>query len=147
MISQAAMRAKLQDSLGHKEAIQDQVKVRLLPVYYVFCQPSISCSNVPTQNLGLVLNLSCLLQLVGADMDAVKKERQAVRGKIKPLEEQLKAIDAEISSLQDELTSVSEKKDKAFENLNELRKARDAAVSIQSYAQVICDGIYPHDPT
>nr|CAD1833997.1 unnamed protein product [Ananas comosus var. bracteatus] len=93
VISQAAMRAKLQDSLGHKEAIQDQVK------------------------------------LVGADMDAVKKERQAVRGKIKPLEEQLKAIDAEISSLQDELTSVSEKKDKAFENLNELRKARDAANS------------------
>lgn len=141
MISQAAMRAKLQDSLGHKEAIQDQVKVRLLPLYYVFCQPSILCSNV------LVLNLSCFLQLVGADIDAVKKERQTVRGKIKPLEEQLRAIDAEISSLQDELTSVSEKKDKAFENLNELRKARDAAVSIQSYAQVISDGIYPHGPT
>ncbi|XP_072980914.1 proton pump-interactor BIP131-like [Typha angustifolia] len=89
VIANAAMRAKIQDTVGQKEVIQDQVKI------------------------------------IGADIDGVRKDRQAVRTKIKHLEDQLKVIDAGISSLQEELESVNEKKDKAFEILNELRKARD----------------------
>lgn len=89
VIANAAMRAKIQDSLGQKEAIQDQVKQ------------------------------------IGGDIDGVRKEQQAVWAKIKQLEEELKIIDDEISSLQEELTAVIEKRNKAFETLNELRKARD----------------------
>ncbi|KAG1346578.1 Proton pump-interactor BIP131 [Cocos nucifera] len=89
VIANAAMRAKIQDTIGQKEAIQDQVK------------------------------------LIGGDIDGVRKEQQSVRAKIKQLEEELKAIDEEISSLQEELTSVTEKRNKTFETLTELRKARD----------------------
>ncbi|XP_008794130.2 proton pump-interactor 1-like isoform X2 [Phoenix dactylifera] len=91
VIANAAMRAKIQDSLGQREAIQDQVKLQ------------------------------------GGDIDGFKKEQQAVRMKIRQLEEELKTIDDEIISLQEELTAVNEKKDKAFETLIELRKARDVA--------------------
>uniref|UniRef100_A0A1D1Y7U6 Proton pump-interactor 1 n=1 Tax=Anthurium amnicola TaxID=1678845 RepID=A0A1D1Y7U6_9ARAE len=89
VIAHAAMKAKLQDSLGPKEAIQDQVK------------------------------------LIGVDLDGVRKEQQAVRAKIRSLEDVLKAIDEDIGTLQEELASVTEKKDKAYEALNEHRKARD----------------------
>lgn len=91
VIVNAAMRAKIQDSLGQREAIQDQVK------------------------------------FLGGDIDGLKKEQQAIRMKIRQLEEELKTIDGEIISLQEELTAVNEKKDKAFETLRELRKARDEA--------------------
>ncbi|KAG1330252.1 Proton pump-interactor BIP103 [Cocos nucifera] len=91
VIVNAAMRAKIQDSLGQREAIQDQVK------------------------------------FLGGDIDGLKKEQHAVRMKIRQLEEELKTIDGEIISLQEELTAVNEKKDKAFETLRELRKARDEA--------------------
>lgn len=91
VIAHAAMKAKIQDSLGQREAIQDQVKS------------------------------------LGGDIDGVKKEQQTVRTKIRQLEEELKAIDDEIVSLQEELALVNEMKDKAFETLNEFRKARDEA--------------------
>ncbi|KAG1335304.1 Proton pump-interactor BIP131 [Cocos nucifera] len=91
VIANAAMKAKIQDTLGQREAIQDQVK------------------------------------LLGGDIDGVRKEKQAVRTKIRQLEEDLKAIDDEINSLQEELIAVNEKKGKAFETLHELRKARDEA--------------------
>lgn len=90
VIANSAMRAKIQDSVGQKEAIQDQVK------------------------------------LIGADIDGVRKERQAIRTRIKQLEDELKVIDADLSSLQEDLASVNEKKDKAFETINELRKSRDS---------------------
>nr|KYP58858.1 hypothetical protein KK1_014280 [Cajanus cajan] len=51
VIANAAMRAKLQESMGQKEAIQDQVK------------------------------------LIGGDLDGVKKERQAIRSKIKQIDD------------------------------------------------------------
>ncbi|KAJ9182912.1 hypothetical protein P3X46_006845 [Hevea brasiliensis] len=89
VIANAAMRAKIQDSLGQKEAIQDQVK------------------------------------LMGVDLDGVKKEQQAVRGKITQLREKVKGLEAEIKSLQDDLTAVTEKRDKAFENIKSLRQQRD----------------------
>ncbi|KAL5989854.1 hypothetical protein ACLOJK_010749 [Asimina triloba] len=89
VIANAAMKAKIQDSLGQKEVLQDQVK------------------------------------LIGGDLDGVRKEQQTVRTKIKQLEEELKAIDSDIGSLQEELTALTQKKDKAFETLVELRKQRE----------------------
>ncbi|KAG4968989.1 Proton pump-interactor 1 [Glycine soja] len=89
VIANAAMRAKLQESMGQKEAIQDQVK------------------------------------LIGGDLDGVKKEREAIRSKIKQIDDALKAIDKDIQSLQEELTAVSQKRDKAFESIQQLRKQRE----------------------
>ncbi|XP_020108858.1 proton pump-interactor 1-like [Ananas comosus] len=91
VIANAAMRTRIQDSIGQKEAIQDQVK------------------------------------LIGADINEVKKEREAIRAQIKELEEQLKAIDGEISSLREQLASMNDKKDKAFGTINELKRAREDA--------------------
>lgn len=89
VIANAAMRTKLQDSVGQKEAIQDQVK------------------------------------LIGGDLDGVKKERQAIRSKIKEIDDVLKTIDKDIQSLQDELTAVIQKREKAYESIQQLRKQRD----------------------
>lgn len=89
VIANAAMRAKLQDSMVQKEALQDQVKI------------------------------------IGGDLDGVRKEQQAVRAKIKQLDDALKAIDNEIKTLQDELTSVTEKRGRAHESIQQLRKNRD----------------------
>lgn len=62
-------------------------------------------------------------------MDGVRKEQQVIRGKIKDLEEDLKAIDSEINTLQEELGTLIQKRDKAYESLNELRKAREERVT------------------
>ena len=58
----------------------------------------------------------------------MRKEHQAVRAKIKQLEEALEAIDEDIKTLQDELTSVTEKRGKAHENIQQLRKNSDEGV-------------------
>lgn len=63
-------------------------------------------------------------------MDEVRKEQQAVDGKIKRHEEDLKAIDKEINSLQEELNTATERKDKAYASVLELRKQRDEGVGI-----------------
>ncbi|KAF8391337.1 hypothetical protein HHK36_023641 [Tetracentron sinense] len=89
VIANAVMRARIQDSMGQREAIQDQVK------------------------------------LIGVDLDGVRKDQQAIRSKIKHLEEELKAIDNGISLLQEELIDVNQKRDKAYNGLLELRKQRD----------------------
>ncbi|XP_020232570.1 proton pump-interactor 1 [Cajanus cajan] len=89
VIANAAMRAKVQDSMGQKEAIQDQVK------------------------------------LIGGDLDGVKKERQAIRSKIKQLDDGIQALDKDIMSLQDELAAITEKREKAYESIQQLRKQRD----------------------
>lgn len=73
--------------------------------------------------------LCIFLQLIGADINEVKKEREAIRAQIKELEEQLKAIDGEISFLREQLASMNDKKDKAFGTINELKRAREDAVS------------------
>ncbi|PON40047.1 Proton pump-interactor [Parasponia andersonii] len=87
VVANDAMRAKIQDSMVQKEALQDQ--------------------------------------LIGGDLDGVRKEQQVVRAKIKQLDDAVKAIDKEISSLQDELTAFTEKRDKARESVQHLRKQRD----------------------
>ncbi|RDX92208.1 Proton pump-interactor 1, partial [Mucuna pruriens] len=89
VIANAAMRAKVQDSMGPKEDLQDQVK------------------------------------LIGVDLVGVKKERQATRSKIKQLDDAIKATDKDIISLQDELGVITEKRDKAYESIQQLRKQRD----------------------
>ena len=51
-----------------------------------------------------------------------------VRAKIKQLDDAVKAIDKDILSLQDELTAITEKRDKARESIQQLRKQRDDGV-------------------
>lgn len=70
-----------------------------------------------------------MCQQIGVGIDEVKRDRQAVRDKIKVLEDQIHAVDGEIAALQDDLTAATARKDKAFEALNELRKTRDLNVS------------------
>lgn len=65
------------------------------------------------------------VKLIGAGLDEVRKDQQAVKAKIKVLKEELEAIDAEIKSLQDELSTVIQKKDKAYETIYEMRRKRD----------------------
>lgn len=67
------------------------------------------------------------VKLLGVDLDAARKEQQAIWTKIKYLEEELKVIDEQINPLQDQLAAATQKRDKAFETLKQLRKERDAA--------------------
>jgi len=75
-------------------------------------------------------NRSLNIQIIGEGIDGIKKERQAVRSKIKVLEDDLKLVDAEIASLQEDLDAATARKDKAYESLQELRAVRDAKVSL-----------------
>lgn len=65
------------------------------------------------------------VKLIGGDLDGVKKERQAIRSKIKQIDDVLKAIDIDIQSLQAELLAVTQKREQAFESIQKLRKQRD----------------------
>lgn len=65
---------------------------------------------------------------MGVGLDGVRKDQQAVKGKIKNLREELEGIENDVRSLQDELSLTIQKRDKAYENLQELRKRRDEAV-------------------
>ncbi|KAL2466814.1 Proton pump-interactor 1 [Abeliophyllum distichum] len=89
VIANAAERARIQDSLGEKGAIQDQVK------------------------------------LIGINLDGVRKEQEVVKVKLKQLDEEKEAIEKEINALQEELTVVAQKRDKTFENIQEMRKQRE----------------------
>ncbi|KAB2086469.1 hypothetical protein ES319_A04G034000v1 [Gossypium barbadense] len=89
VIANAAMRSKIQDSLGQKEDIQDQVK------------------------------------LMGVDLNGVRKEQHAVWSKKKKIKDKLDETETKIESLQNELKAVTLKRDKAFENIQELRKQSD----------------------
>lgn len=62
-------------------------------------------------------------------IDGIRKEQQAVRSKIKGLEDELKVVDTEIASIQEDLDEATARKDKAYDSLMELRKAHDAKVS------------------
>lgn len=123
VIANAAMRAKLQDSMVQKEALQDQVKVRNCEVEF----NSVLLINLCNAIDALFLQIM-LMQIIGGDLDGVRKEQQAVRAKIKQLDDALKAIDNDIKKLQDELTSVTEKRGKAHESIQQFRKNRDEGV-------------------
>lgn len=62
-------------------------------------------------------------------MDGVRKEKQVIQAKIKQLDDALKAIDDEINSLSEELKAVTQKRDKAYDSIQQLRKQRDEGVS------------------
>ncbi|XP_038689114.1 proton pump-interactor 1-like [Tripterygium wilfordii] len=64
-------------------------------------------------------------KLIGADLDGVRKEHQAVKTKITALKEKLKSMDDDISSLLNELENATQKRDKALESIQEFRKQRD----------------------
>ncbi|XP_072965648.1 proton pump-interactor BIP131-like isoform X2 [Typha angustifolia] len=76
-------------------------------------------------SLGQRESIQGQVKLIGGDIDTVRKEQQEVRKKIKHMEDKLKVIDQEIDALLVELTAVNEKKNKAYENLLELRNMRD----------------------
>jgi predicted nucleic acid-binding Zn-ribbon protein len=68
------------------------------------------------------------LQLIGGDLDGVKKERQAIRSKIKQVDDLLETLKADIETLQEELTDLTQKREQAFESIQKLRKQRDEGV-------------------
>lgn len=70
------------------------------------------------------------LELIGGDLDGVKKERQVIRSKIKQLDDALKVIDRDLQSLQEELAAVTQKREKAFGSIQQLRKQRDEGVCL-----------------
>ncbi|XAR68328.1 hypothetical protein NMG60_11003416 [Bertholletia excelsa] len=65
------------------------------------------------------------VKLMGADLDGVRKEQQVVKAKLNQLGDEKKVIDKEIESLEADLTAITEKREKAYETLQELRKQRD----------------------
>ena len=52
------------------------------------------------------------------------------RTRVSSLDAKIKALDKDIKTLQDEVQAVSDKRDKAFESIKELRKQRDAEVNL-----------------
>lgn len=65
---------------------------------------------------------------MGSGLDGVKKERQAISARINELSEKIKSSKAEIQVLEDELKIVTEKRDKTYSNIQEIRKQRDVTV-------------------
>lgn len=65
---------------------------------------------------------------MGVDLDGVRKEHQANWSRMKRLEEKLKEMDDDNKALQEELNTVTEKRDKAFRTIQELRRQRDEEV-------------------
>ena len=68
---------------------------------------------------------------MGAGLDGVKKERQAISARINELSEKVKATKDEIQVLENELKTVTEKRDKAYSNIRELKK--QSAETVQTH--------------
>lgn len=66
---------------------------------------------------------------MGVDLNGVRKEQHAVWSKKKQIKDKLDETETKIESLQNELKAVTLKRDKAFENIRELRKQSDQGVS------------------
>ncbi|KAF2530865.1 hypothetical protein F2Q70_00033175, partial [Brassica cretica] len=77
------------------------------------------------ESMGQKDDIQGQVKLMGAGLDGVKKERQAVSARINQLSEKVKAAKDEIQVLENELKTVTEKRDKAYSNIRELRKQRD----------------------
>lgn len=69
-----------------------------------------------------------MLQLLGTDLDGVRKQQAATKAKIDRLTPQLNALNAQIEKLGDELKAVKDKKEVAIATVQQLRKKRDAGV-------------------
>ncbi|KAF8781276.1 hypothetical protein HU200_000637 [Digitaria exilis] len=59
-------------------------------------------------------------------IDAIRKDQQTIRSKIKVLKDELTIVDTEVASIQEDLDAAIARKDRAYESLAELRHARDA---------------------
>ncbi|WZY69777.1 hypothetical protein YC2023_002017 [Brassica napus] len=77
------------------------------------------------ESMGQKDDIQGQVKLMGAGLDGVKKERQAVSARINQLSEKVKATKDEIQVLENELKTVSEKRDKVYSNIREIRKQRD----------------------
>ncbi|PPD86710.1 hypothetical protein GOBAR_DD16360 [Gossypium barbadense] len=64
-------------------------------------------------------------KLMGVDLNGVRKEQHAVWSKKKQIKDKLDETETKIESLQNELKAVTLKRDKAFDNIQELRKQSD----------------------
>lgn len=62
-------------------------------------------------------------------MDEVRKEREAIKLKIKPLEDEKTPIDASIKFLEDQLNDINEKNNKAYNSIIELNSGKESLVS------------------
>lgn len=71
-----------------------------------------------------------ITQVIGGDLDGVRKEQQVLRSKIKQLEDEVNVIDNDILKLQDELAAVTEKRDKARDNIHQFRRQREDEVCV-----------------
>lgn len=69
-------------------------------------------------------------------MDGVRKEKQVLQTKIKQIEDTLKAVDDDLNSLSEELKAVTQKRDKAYESIQQLRKQRDEGVGLYFVATI-----------
>ncbi|KAL0835251.1 hypothetical protein Bca101_087140 [Brassica carinata] len=77
------------------------------------------------ESMGQKDDIQGQVKLMGAGLDGVKKERQAVSARINQLSEKVKATKDEIQVLENELKTASEKRDKVYSNIREIRKQRD----------------------
>lgn len=68
------------------------------------------------------------MQLIGGNLDEVRKERQVIQSKISKIDEEIKVIDNDIKSLQEELQATTQKRETAYESIQKLRKQRDEGV-------------------
>ena len=69
---------------------------------------------------------------MGVDLDGVRKEQQVIKAKLNQLTEEKEAIEKEIKALETELAAVAEKRDKAYETLQELKKQREEGVCLST---------------
>ncbi|KAL0306514.1 UNVERIFIED_CONTAM: Proton pump-interactor 1 [Sesamum radiatum] len=76
-------------------------------------------------SLGEKNHITMSFQLIGNDLDGVRKEKQVIHAKLKQLDEEKLALEKEISVLEGELTAITEKRDKTFETIKEMRKQRE----------------------
>ncbi|KAJ4913345.1 Proton pump-interactor 1 [Raphanus sativus] len=76
------------------------------------------------ESLGQKDDIQGQVKLMGAGLEGVKKERQAISARISQLSEKVKAAKDEIQVLENELKAASEKRDEVHSNILEIRKQR-----------------------
>lgn len=65
---------------------------------------------------------------MGVDLNGVRKEHQAISGKISHLEEKRRAVDNDLKALEIERNAALEKRNQASNTIKELRKLSDEGV-------------------
>ncbi|XP_019251697.1 PREDICTED: proton pump-interactor 1-like [Nicotiana attenuata] len=65
------------------------------------------------------------VKLISVDLDGVRKEQQAVKAKLKKLDDHIDDITKQIKSLDEEVKEIVKKRESTYEHILELRKQRD----------------------